>query len=153
MYLSSNRVSQLIDTKDIKINPFQDSSLLTSSYEIRLGNEFKSVEHIDDSLTNNSGNGFKKYKGSFKLKPRSFVLALSNEMIGISNGLLAFIKSRDSLFDNNYAIHNADGFISNETPKLITLNIFNSSNKSINLYPGMKIGEVVFARRNGKNSV
>lgn len=80
----------------------------------------------------------------YELKPKEFVLATTEEKVGVSTAFVARVEGRSSLGRLGLSVHSTAGYIDPGFAGQITLELTNHTNKTILLYPGMKICQIAF---------
>lgn len=126
------------------ITPFEPSLLNPASLDVRLGSQLM-IEVGDELNPYNLNNYTREYP--FKLQPNQFVLAHTLEEFCIPDTLAAQFALKSSLaragFEHLLAGWIDPGFNSS----VLTLELKNSRQYSyLPLYPGMKIGQIIFMR-------
>ncbi len=81
---------------------------------------------------------------SYLLLPGQFILTTTMEYIELPNNLTAFVEGRSSLGRLGLFIQNA-GWVDPGFHGEITLELFNANRCAIELKPGRRIGQLVFA--------
>lgn len=159
MLLSNRDILEEARFDNILIQPFLPELMQPSSYDVRLDYTFKVLSppvtdlydlptDIDPSL---DCSGFFSEvvvpKGSaFALEPGAFVLASTYEGVSLGSNIAARLEGKSSLGRLGLLIHVSAGFIDPGFDGQITLELSNLTNKTIILYPGMKIGQLCFFR-------
>jgi dCTP deaminase len=154
--LGQEELKKKISSGDITIRPLLDiySQVGTSSIDLRLGNEFilsrepemsgfdfQDYQSLDASIKNPDDGIYKPFGKPFVLYPGRFVLASTLEYIKIPSYLTGELKNRASLSRKGLSI--TKGFkITPEFCGCITLELENTGETPINLYPGSRIGQI-----------
>ena len=81
---------------------------------------------------------------SYIIRPKSFVLATTQEYINLPNYLTAFVEGRSSIGRVGLFVQNA-GWVDPGFSGQITLELFNAGDYAIQLTKGMRIGQLVFS--------
>lgn len=151
MILADRTIKKLLKTGDIKIEPFNEDQLQPASYDVRIGSEFLVFDNtkmsIIDPRTDNSKHMRKVVATEdepFILHPGEFALAATDEYIGVGSKHLYILNGKSSLGRLGLIIHATAGFIDPGNELRVTLELMNAATVPILLYPGMKIGQVVF---------
>ncbi len=147
MILSDKTIMEMMEKKELIIEPIEQSQIQPASVDIRLGNTFSIVE--DNSTGLITMDNEIKYKtmvaDEYVLLPGQFVLATTMEYIGLPNGLTAFVEGRSSLGRMGLFIQNA-GWVDPGFEGEITLELFNANRCAIKLTSGRRIGQLVFSK-------
>ena len=155
MQLSDRDIRQMQETFGI-INPFHDVQLQPATYDMRLGTPVLFNEHRADPCPD----GVKTYPGTvdtinwvkqdidgqygFELQPLEFILGTTAEEIYVPNSVSAQINGKSSLGRIGLFVHVTAGFIDPGFKGRLTLEIFNGSNRPIQLTYLMRICQVSF---------
>ena len=147
MILSDKSIRDLISKGDLRVEPFSDDLVQSSSLDLRLGNEFALYKNggvID--VKKGPGDVEKiRIEDSIEIAPKEFLLATTLEYIKLPPYLTAFVEGRSSLGRLGLFIENA-GWVDAGFEGQITLELYNANNSPIRLYAGMRICQLVFAR-------
>ena len=150
MILSDITIGNLRDADELYIEgAHYEKQLQPASVDITLGNSFcclvnkgdKPIE-LSDKMEYKS---FTVDDSGYVLNPLNFILATTREYIRLPNNLTAFVEGRSSIGRLGLFIQNA-GWVDPGFEGEITLELFNASNTPINLRPGTRIGQLVFAQ-------
>jgi dCTP deaminase len=152
MQLSDKDILDCLESGDIKIQDFDQSRLQPASYDVLLGYEFlvfKSYklgmidpkEKVEDSMFKIK---LKNKDDFFVIHPNEFVLAVTVDKIGVSNKYACQLMGKSSIARLGLIVHTTAGFIDPGNNLNITLELVNTNNVAIKLYPEMPIGQVAF---------
>lgn len=151
MILSDRTIRKLRATRAIVIEPFVEDQLQPASYDVRLADEFLVFDNtitkqIDPRI--DAQPYMRKVKVTedepFILHPGEFALAATQEVVGVDDQHIAILNGKSSLGRLGLVIHATAGFIDPGNELRVTLELVNVATVPILLYPGMKIGQVVF---------
>ena len=151
MILSDKQIRNLLEKRELIIEPIDNSQIQASSVDLRLGNEFITFpEDIDviDVLDENITKYLKKIQineNGFIIKPKQFILATTIEYIKLPDYITAFVEGRSSLGRLGLFIENA-GWVDAGFEGNITLEFFNANSRPLKIYPNMRICQLVFAK-------
>lgn len=147
MILSDGEIIEYLHTGRLKAEPLEPIQIQPASLDIRLGDTFCAIEGCrDDIIRVNEPVRHKVFTGErYMLQPGQFVLATTMEYIKLPNDLTAFVEGRSSLGRLGLFIQNA-GWVDPGFEGEITLELFNASGFAIELCPGTRIGQLVFAK-------
>ena len=147
MILSDKTIIKMLANETLSIYPLKKEQIQPASVDIRLGNTFSMVE--DSSAGILSLEQEVKYKtmqaDTYILLPNQFVLATTMEYFKLPDNLTAFVEGRSSLGRLGLFIQNA-GWVDPGFRGEITLELFNANRCAIELKPGRRIGQLVFAQ-------
>jgi dCTP deaminase len=151
MILSDRKIKELLDRKELVIEPIDSNQIQPSSVDLRLGNDFliypEEIE-ILDVKNPDLGNQLKKVvadEEGFVIQPKHFILATTREYIKLPDYLTAFVEGRSSLGRLGLFIENA-GWVDAGFEGNITLEFYNANSRPLRIYPGMRICQLVFAQ-------
>ncbi|WP_457639698.1 dCTP deaminase [Persephonella sp.] len=151
MILSDRKIRELIEKKELVIQPLDHIQIQASSVDLRLGNEFLAYPdeiEILDVKNPDLGNQLKKVVADdegFVIQPKQFILATTREYIKLPDYLTAFVEGRSSLGRLGLFIENA-GWVDAGFEGNITLEFYNANSRPLKIYPGMRICQLVFAQ-------
>lgn len=142
MYLVDFQIDSLC--KDGMVVPYNPELLNPASLDVTLGNLILRESHID---------GWEQYSIAdyseelpYWLYPKDFVLLELAETLNLPSNICAqfFLKSSRARSGYN---HSLAGWINNSHSGVLTLEIENLRNNArLPLYPGLRIGQIVFSR-------
>lgn len=164
--LVDSEIMAAIHSKRLFIVPIMniEEQLGASSLDLRLGttfeifhrNRYGIIDFVDptgsDRLPGHSEIVDLDFLESTVLTPGQFVLAHTMEYIILQDDLAAEIEGRSSFARLGLQVHMTAGFIDPGFSGSITLEIFNSGNMPIVLYPGLRIAQVRFIPVNRPNN-
>ncbi len=154
MYLSDIDILDALKTGDIIIKDFDEARLQPASYDVLLGFEFMVFKrhkypYIDPKqpsqdlmkkVTLTSPDDF------FILHPQEFALAVTHDYFGVNNKYCVNIMGKSSLARLGLIIHTTAGFVDPGNQLNATLELFNTNDMPIKLYPLMKIAQIAFCK-------
>lgn len=132
----------ILSDKDIKslgdrvIMPFSKKYVQPSSYDMHIAdeiiqeNELKRVEEI-------------------KIRPLEFILGTTLEKVRIPENMCGIINGKSTLGRNGLAVHITAGFIDPGFTGNITLELFNHSNRTIELKPTDSVCQLILIELTG----
>ncbi len=146
MILSDKTIIRLLRESKLVISPISGNQIQPASVDIRLGKTFSVVEDSPSGIiTLEHAIQYKTIEAeSYLLLPGQFILATTMEYIELPNNLTAFVEGRSSLGRMGLFIQNA-GWVDPGFHGEITLELFNANRCAIELKPGRRIGQLVFA--------
>lgn len=153
MILSDETIRQMAkDTSLNFITPFKEENVQPASYDITIGNSFTCErECLQDTTLLTKPKTFDQpveyytyVCGSYRLEPKKFVLATTQEYFHLPNDVTAFVEGRSSIGRFGLFIQNA-GWVDPGFEGQITLELFNASDRPIIIPVGARVGQLVFA--------
>lgn len=138
MILSKTDIADALNAHDIVIQPFQESFLGPSSYDLHLARTLRLFGTTD------SYHDLKKH-GRYELRPGDFVLGCTIELIGVPTGKYeGRIDGTSSLGRAGITSHVTASKLNPGHTLHLTMEIKNLSNGTLYLYWGMPIGQITF---------
>lgn len=153
MLLSDADIKRELDSGRLIVLPHRLEDIQPASLDVRLSKLFRvfdthGASAIDPAADQSGltrlvrvGNGEK-----FVLHPGEFVLASTEEKVGMPDDLAARLEGKSSLGRLGLMTHSTAGFIDPGFTGRITLELSNVARLPILLTPGMKIGQLCFVR-------
>ena len=142
MILSDVSIKMAIAVGDIVVHPLDPNDIQPASIDVHLDKTLKIPDYyVGDTHENGVAVPYEMID-RFVLAPRDFVLGSTIEHIEIPNYLVAVLESTSSL--KRLGLFSAPGFVDPGWKGQLTLEISNLSRNPLRLYPGMKIGQLVF---------
>lgn len=158
--LTDKEVLKLIQEKKITFDPFDINSLKAGRYEVHLGQFIlvpkdpgKVVDPLDES-TQPEYDKIDLKQQSVILKPGTFVLGQTDELVGIPADIGMLIDGSTTLARLGLTIHQSATFLApGQDPHVITLEFYNAGIWDIKLTYGMRIGKILAFRFSEKNVI
>lgn len=151
MILSDRTIQKMLEEKTLQIEPLEQGQIQLTSVDIRLGNTFSVVEDSSTGIIDMENQI--RYKtittDTYLLLPNQFVLATTMEYFALPDDLTAFVEGRSSLGRMGLFIQNA-GWVDPGFQGEITLELYNANRCAIELKAGRRVGQLVFAKMDGK---
>lgn len=151
--LSDRDIKVALAKGDITIEDFDPARLQPASYDVLLGNEFmifnKNKLEIIDPKQNIQENMIKVEIADgdyFVLQAKEFALGMTRDFVGVSEAYACEIMGKSSLARLGLIIHTTAGFIDPGNQLRVTLELFNTNDVAIKLYPGMKVAQIAFTK-------
>ena len=138
---------ELINKKELEINPLDKGQIQPASVDIRLGNHFlKLDENRIEAMSMTDEIKYISFEADQVIIPsNSFLLATTREYIKLPNNLTAFVEGRSSIGRMGLFIQNA-GWVDPGFEGNITLELYNANRLPIKLESGRRICQLVFAQ-------
>ena len=153
MLLSDRDIRAEIESGRVALDPFDPAMVQPASIDVRLDKFFRVFDNhkyaaIDPAeeqpeltrLVEASGDG------PFILHPGEFVLGSTYESVTLPDDVAARLEGKSSLGRLGLLTHSTAGFIDPGFEGNVTLELSNMATLPINLWPGMKIGQLCFFR-------
>ena len=153
MLLSDRDIRAALNEGELAVEPHDDAMIQPSSIDVRLDGLFRvfnnsKYTHIDPKLPQEDLTTL--VEGSeneaFVLHPGEFVLGATLERFSIPRNLAGRLEGKSSLGRLGLLTHSTAGFIDPGFEGHITLELSNTANLPIVLYPGMKVGQLALFR-------
>ena len=151
MILSDRTLREKLDSGQIEIDPLGDNAIQPSSVDLRIDRFFRvfrnhAMGYIDVKQRLDDLTELVKIDadGVFILHPGEFVLGSTLERVRVPTDLVARLEGKSSLGRLGLLIHSTAGFVDAGWNGQLTLELSNTANLPITLYPGMKIGQISF---------
>jgi len=151
MICSDKSIRELIASKEIVIEPFDDSCVQPSSVDLHIDRYFRlfrnhSLEVIDVKEDQENLTELVEIEedGVLVLHPGEFILGATLERVALPDNIVGRLEGKSSLGRLGLLIHSTAGFVDPGFDGYITLELSNVANLPIKLYPGMKIGQISF---------
>jgi len=142
MILPDWKIKQYVEREIIKISPFSKQNIQPHSYDITLGDSLKIP-------VGKCGNKIVYEEVELPIQyPRSitetFALGTTIERFELPANICAQVDGKSTLGRLGLSNHQTAGWIDAGFCGNITLELSNSSPIPVELYPGMKIGQIIF---------
>lgn len=155
MILSDQDITERLTNGDLAVEPIDDpdQQIQPASIDLRLGREFVvyKLPHVSsiDTREDAAEQGYTdtveiEEDEPFILHPGEFVLGSTYEWVEIPDDLVARVEGRSSIGRLAVVVHATAGFIDPGFAGRITLELSNLGRVAVQLYPGMRISQLVF---------
>ena len=149
MLLSDRDIRAALASGHLGVDPLDASLVQPSSLDVRLDRYFRVFNnsrytHIDPKQPQEDLTTLVEVDAdeAFILHPGEFVLGATLEAVTIPDDLAGRLEGKSSLGRLGLLTHSTAGFIDPGFHGHITLELSNTANLPIALYPGMKIGQL-----------
>lgn len=153
MLLSDRDILAEIESGRVRLDPYEPSMIQPSSIDVRLDKFFRVFDNhkyaaIDPAVEQPELTRLVETKSGepFILHPGEFVLGSTYESVGLPDDIAARLEGKSSLGRLGLLTHSTAGFIDPGFEGNVTLELSNTATLPINLWPGMKIGQLCFFR-------
>jgi len=151
MLLSDRDIVAQITSGRVSIEPWDASLVQPSSIDVRLDKYFRVFEShryavIDPAEDQSELTREVTPEGDapFVLHPGEFVLGSTYEYVKLPDDVAARLEGKSSLGRLGLLTHSTAGFIDPGFEGHVTLELSNAATLPINLWPGMKVGQLCF---------
>jgi dCTP deaminase len=151
--LSDHSIKQQIKAGNLVIKPFDNTNVQPSSVDVRLSNV---MVYQHELPWNTVIDPFEENENLFSipvthgpeswiiLPPHTLALASTMEYFEIPNNLIARVEGKSSLGRLGLQVHLTAGFIDPGFKGNVTLELVNTLECHVKLYPGMLIAQIAF---------
>ena len=161
MMLADHEIQTMIDGKHIGYTPYDERFLNPASIDMTLHPLIRLPRHahvsnyvyptidvaeVPEGHTEPFELGSLGGDGGYRLDPRQFILACTNESVVIPSDLVARVEGKSSIGRLGLAVHITAGFIDPGFEGQITLEIANLGPWPIILRQDMRIAQIAFSR-------
>ncbi|EYR62123.1 deoxycytidine triphosphate deaminase [Actinotalea ferrariae CF5-4] len=153
MLLSDRDIRAELDSGRISLDPYEPGMIQPSSIDVRLDRYFRLFDNhkypvIDPSQDQPDLTRLVETEGDepFVLHPGEFVLGSTYESVALPDDVAARLEGKSSLGRLGLLTHSTAGFIDPGFTGHVTLELSNVATLPIQLWPGMKIGQLCFFR-------
>ncbi|MFC4737675.1 dCTP deaminase [Bacillus daqingensis] len=147
MILSGKEVKRRVENGEMGITPLVDEQIQPASIDMHLGTHFSAIEEHEQQLISLEAPAKTRdiyTEDRIVLPPQSFLLATTKETIRLPADVTAFVEGRSSIGRLGLFIQNA-GWVDPGFQGQITLELFNANRLPIELIPGRRLCQLVFA--------
>lgn len=154
--LTRDEIRKRIKTGEIKIEPFDQTSLGPASYDLHLGNKFRIFREIKEIFKVTPQVDFEKVteltevNGQFLLMPGQTVHGITQEKIILPPNLCGWIEGRSRYGRLGLIIHITSGFIQPGSCGNQVLEINNLGPIPLSLSAGLPICQIIFQECKGR---
>ena len=151
--LSDRDIHLELESGRVVLDPFEPAMVQPSSVDVRLDRYFRLFDNhkypvIDPSIDQPDLTRLVEVDPdeAFVLHPGEFVLGSSYEQVTLPDDVAARLEGKSSLGRLGLLTHSTAGFIDPGFSGHVTLELSNVATLPIQLWPGMKIGQLCFFR-------
>jgi len=153
MLLSDRDILAQVAAGRVGIEPWDASLVQPSSIDVRLDRYFRVFESHRYAVIDPAEDQSELTRevtpegdGPFVLHPGEFVLGSTYEYVKLPDDVAARLEGKSSLGRLGLLTHSTAGFIDPGFEGHVTLELSNVATLPINLWPGMKVGQLCFFR-------
>ncbi|KAJ5078046.1 dctp deaminase [Anaeramoeba ignava] len=157
--LSAENILLAIENGDLSVSPFEKDNIHGASLDLRLGKEFRIYKEPENIVSVKEDADYKKITDKivlddknkyYDLKPQTSCLGVTKESLKLSNKICAFLSGRSRFARIGLFIHFSSNFIQPGIEGPVVLEIFNSSNHTLRLFPDVCVCQVIFLETKGE---
>jgi len=151
MLLSDRDILTQVDSGRVRVDPWDPGMVQPSSVDVRLDKHFRIFESHRYAVIDPAEDQPELTRevtpdgdGPFVLHPGEFVLGSTYEHLSLPDDIAARLEGKSSLGRLGLLTHSTAGFIDPGFKGHVTLELSNVATLPINLWPGMRIGQLCF---------
>ena len=151
--LSDRDIRAELDSGRVILEPYEPDMIQPSSIDVRLDKYFRLFDNHKYAVIDPSTEQAELTRlvevdddGPFVLHPGEFVLGSSYECVTLPDDVAARLEGKSSLGRLGLMTHSTAGFIDPGFTGHVTLELSNVATLPIQLWPGMKVGQLCFFR-------
>jgi len=151
MILSDRDIKKAIKVDGLVINPFDESCVQPSSYDLKLADKVRVFDNykareIDVRNKQDVSRVVEIEDGGFVLHPGEFILGSTVESFAIPRDLAGKLEGKSSLARLGLVIHATAGYVDPGFRGELTFEMSNLSRLPIRLYAKMKVAQICFVK-------
>lgn len=151
--LSDHDIRAELESGRVRLDPYEPAMIQPSSIDVRLDKYFRLFDNhryavIDPALEQPELTRLVEVPTgeSLVLHPGEFVLGSTYEAVTLPNDVAARLEGKSSLGRLGLLTHSTAGFVDPGFTGHVTLELSNVATLPIQLWPGMKVGQLCFFR-------
>lgn len=136
--LSNVDIFAYMESGDILIEPYEKDQLQANAYDLQMANDFMNEvgEPVKKKIINNA----------VTLEPKEFILGTSKEYVALSDLICAMLHTRSSIGRMGILTHTTAGLIDAGFEGEITFELFNCTDRSVQLPLNIPVAQLTFHR-------
>jgi dCTP deaminase len=156
MILTKPIILQEIESKRLKIEPYEENAIGPASIDLTLGEKIRVFVTAQSPIDLSKDIDYKKItqvidiKRGYTLQPGQLVLGITREKITLPENICGWLQSRSRFARIGLMSHVTAPFICPGVSNHQVLEIFNAGNHGILLKPGVKICHLILEECKGK---
>jgi dCTP deaminase len=158
--LSKSSILELVRSKRLRIEPFNEDQVGAGSIDLHLGSEFRVFRKVHDIFFVGDEADYEKITETVRVRkgghilvmPGELVHGITREKITLPDHVAAFIEGRSSLARVGLLTHLSSGFIHPGTSNRTVLEIANISPVPLAIKPGTKICQLILVELKGRDT-
>lgn len=150
MFLSAQKVKELVESGEIQIEPFTIQNMKGASYTFTLGRKAKAIRAKDflDSREDPDFDEFVISEEGYTLNPGQFVILYTKEKVNLNNTHTCILSTRATIAQMGLDVTQSSFFCEPDTNNQFALECTNRGSIPVKLYPGTKIVKGIFSKLN-----
>ena len=149
MIFSDRDIMNAMGTKELLISPFNPAHLQPASYDVHMYSTIlRLIPENPVDLKNLNATNWEQQKvpeDGMILWPSMFVLLSTVEEIKLSNGIVCIIDGSSTLSRSGLTVHQTGQWVDPGFNGTLTFECKCTNGVGIIIYPGMKLGQLIFA--------
>ena len=156
--LSHDMIIKAIEDGEITISPYEVKNVGPASVDLTLSNEFRTFKTSKDIMDIKETTNYREETDVFtindgeyfELPPNTMCLGITKETVTLSDGICALLEGRSRFARLGLFVHITASFMNPGISNKQVLEIYNSSTRTVRLYPGERVCQMIFMRMEGK---
>lgn len=154
MIITKKVILDEIESKRIKISPFDKRAVGAASVDLTLDDQIRVFKKVDNVPVRENVD-YKKYtkkvsiKKGYILEPGELVLGITKERISLPGDVCGWLQSRSRFARLGLLVHMTAPFMQPGIHNRQVLEIYNASPHDLKLIPGQKVCQFIFERCEG----
>lgn len=153
--LTHDEILKAIESGEIKIEPYDESSVGVGSIDLRLGNKFRVFKRADEIFEVNDDVDYQVITDLIEaetivLQPGETVLAITQEKITLSPRLCGWLEGRTRFARLGLMVHISASFMQPGVENRQVLEISNMGHVPLRLHAGTHICQFIFEKTVGE---
>ncbi len=155
MILTKPEILKQIESKHLKIQPFDSTAIGPASIDLTLGNKIRIFDAAESMIDISKDLNSKKFtkslniKNGYILKPGQLVLGITKEKVSLPQNICGWLQSRSTFARIGLMSHVTAPFICPGVSNHQVLEIFNAGNHNILLKSDIKICQLILEECKG----
>ncbi|KAL7713402.1 Deoxycytidine triphosphate deaminase [Entamoeba marina] len=156
--LSHDAILNAIANKQIVVEPLNENAIGPASIDLSISNEFRVFKETTEPLDIKESTNYREETDVitindgefFEVQPHTTCLAITRENVQLDNSICGLLEGRSRFARLGLFVHITASFMNPGINNKQVLEIYNSSNRVIRLYPGERVCQMVFMKMEGK---
>lgn len=147
MFLSANKIKELVAQMEIGITPFSEANLKGASYTFTLDNRVKFLKSKPylDSRDDPECEESTISENGYELKPGEFAIFYTKEKVNLNGKYVCILSTRATIAQMGLDVIQTSFLAEPDTNNPFALETTNNSSLPVRMYPGTKIVKGVFS--------
>jgi dCTP deaminase len=141
---------------NLQIEPFSPDQVGAASIDLTLGREIRVIEpgadpiDVEEDADYREHTRLRRLDGPYVLEPGCTIHGITRERISLSRSLCGFLEGRSRFARLGLMIHVTSAFVQPGVSNRQVLEMSNVSNRSLRIYPGVRLCQLVLMRTEGE---